>query len=55
LRLVPDFSKVGVLQEDDKSRMEKIKGYIEIYDGLLQKGMITEKEYKDKINTLLNE
>ena len=55
LRLVPDFSKVAVLQEDDKARMEKVAGYIEIYDKLLEKGIITDKEYRDKINTLLNE
>lgn len=55
-KLVADFSHLPIMQEDEKERSDKDKTYAEtlkinkeVYDNLLDRGMITEQEYKEKL------
>lgn len=54
--LVADFSHLPIMQEDekekankDKTNAETLKINKEIYDDLLSRGLVTDKEYKEKL------
>ena len=62
MRIKADFSKVAILQDDEKTRQEgemaKYDSYmkkIAYYDVLLEKGIITDAEYKEKLKVIENE
>jgi hypothetical protein len=55
-KLVADFSHLPIMQEDeaekatkDKTKAEALKINKEVYDDLLNRGMVTEEEYKKKL------